>query len=68
MRKSEGERESEKEGEIVTCIYKHVLASRMCGRALSIPHSFNQSVSMRDYYIDVRCSMLHTDKASAIII
>jgi hypothetical protein len=29
----------------------HAQASRKCGRALSIPHSVSQTVSMCDYYI-----------------
>ncbi len=47
--KREGERERKSEREL------HVRASRKCGRAesLSVPHSVSQSVSMRDYYINI---------------
>jgi hypothetical protein len=46
-REREREGKREKEGERAL----HARASRKCGRALSIPHSFIQSVSMRDYII-----------------
>ncbi len=40
--------------------------SRKCRHALSVPHSFSHSVSMRDYYInDTASSMLSLDVVSS---
>ncbi len=46
-RKREKERERERKRE-----RERERESRKCVRAPSIPHSFSQSVSMRDYYIN----------------
>ncbi len=45
------EREKEREGQRER--ERHAHASRKCGHALSSPHSYSQSVSMHDYYINV---------------
>jgi hypothetical protein len=49
-KKREGEREKRgKEREL------HARASRNCGHAISVPHSFSQSVRKRGYYINTYC-------------
>jgi hypothetical protein len=66
-RKREGERGREKEGGRKregergreSCMHAFLILSVACssrkfGHALSIPHSFNLTVSMLDYYINVR--------------